>query len=136
VRQGKPGVRGRTDYQVIAAGKRLLKDGWRALIEDGSSSWLCWGGDRRLAPDFLRQSADMKEASLVAVESISDPGNCPLCLGGTAIYDPQSRIGNEFTCRKIQRGYPLAKAKCVVRRLTLKVNPGSRILAITSLCGA
>ena len=28
VRQGKPGVRGRTDYQTTAAGRKFLKDGW------------------------------------------------------------------------------------------------------------
>ena len=27
-RRGKPGARGRTDYKVTAAAKRLLKDGW------------------------------------------------------------------------------------------------------------
>ena len=37
VHQGKPGARGRTDHQVTAAGKRLLKEGWLALIEEGPS---------------------------------------------------------------------------------------------------
>jgi DNA-binding PadR family transcriptional regulator len=85
VRHGKPGARGRTDYQVTVAGRRLLKDGWRALIEDGPSGDVdsdlrvallaIWaGGDRRLAADFLRQSGDKKMESVTAAEPIGDPG--------------------------------------------------------------
>jgi DNA-binding PadR family transcriptional regulator len=88
VRQGKPGARGRTDHQVTAAGKRLLKDGWRALIEEGPSGdvdsdlrvallALLGGGDRRLAAAFLRQSADKKMELVVAAEPISNPGALP-----------------------------------------------------------
>src|ERR1019366_7723728 len=71
VRQGKPGARGRTDYKVSAAGKRLLRDAWLPLVEAGPSGDLdsdlrvallaIWGsGDRRLAAEFLRQSADKR----------------------------------------------------------------------------
>ena len=88
VRQGKPGARGRTEYQATVAGKRLLKGGWLALIENGPSGdvdsdlrvallALLGGGDRRLAADFLRQSADMKVASVAAVEPMGDPGTLP-----------------------------------------------------------
>jgi DNA-binding PadR family transcriptional regulator len=88
VRQGKTGPRGRTDYMVTAAGKRLLKDGWLALIEAGPSGdvdsdlrvallALLRGGNRRLAADFLRQSADMKVESAAAVKSIDNPGKLP-----------------------------------------------------------
>ena len=83
VRQGKPGARGRTDYKVSAAGKKLLRDGWLPLIEAGPSGDLdsdlrvallaIWGsGDRRLASDFLRQSGDMKMESVTAAELTSD----------------------------------------------------------------
>ena len=79
VRQGKPGARGRTDYKVSAVGKRLLRDGWLPLIGAGPSGDLdsdlrvallaIWGsGDRRLAADFLRQSADKKTESIAAAE--------------------------------------------------------------------
>jgi DNA-binding PadR family transcriptional regulator len=37
VRQGKPGSRGRTDRRITPAGKKLLKIGWKSLIEDGPS---------------------------------------------------------------------------------------------------
>ena len=35
------------------------------------------GGGRRQAADFLRQSADMKVASVAAVEPMDNPGNLP-----------------------------------------------------------
>ena len=88
VRQGKPGPRGRTDYMVTATGKRLLKHGWLAMIMDGPSGdvdsdlrvallalWV--GGDRRLAADFLRLSADKKMELAGAPEPTVDPGNLP-----------------------------------------------------------
>src|ERR1017187_423349 len=79
VRRSKPGARGRTDYKMSAAGKRLLRDGWLPLVEAGPSGDLdsdlrvallaIWGsGDRRLAADFLRQSADKKMESIAGVE--------------------------------------------------------------------
>jgi len=70
VRHGKPGSRGRTDYQVTAAGKRLLKGGWLPLIEEGPSGDVdsdlrvallaLWGGRGtsagcRLPPPIRRQ---------------------------------------------------------------------------------
>ncbi len=88
VRPGKPGPRGRTDYQVTATGKRLLKDGWLAMIMDGPSGdvdsdlrvallalWV--GGDRRLSADFLRQSADKKMELAGGAEPTGNPGNLP-----------------------------------------------------------
>jgi DNA-binding PadR family transcriptional regulator len=85
VRQGKTGTRGRTDYQVTAAGKRLLKDGWLTLIEAGPIGdidsdlrvallALLGGGDRRLAADFLRQSADKKMEAAATAEPIGNRG--------------------------------------------------------------
>ena len=89
VRQGKPGARGRTDYQATAAGKRLLKDGWLALIEEGPSGdidsdlrvallALLGGGDRRVAADFLRQSADKKMELVAAAKPMGNPAGLPL----------------------------------------------------------
>ena len=85
VRQGRPGARGRTDYKVNAVGKRLLRDGWLPLIATGPSGDLdsdlrvallaIWGGgDRRLAADFLRQSADKKAESIATTELTGNPG--------------------------------------------------------------
>jgi DNA-binding PadR family transcriptional regulator len=75
VRQGKPGTRGRTDYKATAAAKKLLRDGWLPLIDEGPSGDLdsdlrvallaIWGsGDRRLAADYLSRSADKKMESI------------------------------------------------------------------------
>jgi DNA-binding PadR family transcriptional regulator len=88
VRHGKPGSRGRTDYQVTAAGKGLLKHGWFGLIEDGPTGdvdsdlrvallALLGGGERRLAGDFLRQSADRKTESVSAAEPMGNSGDLP-----------------------------------------------------------
>jgi len=83
VRQGRPGARGRTDYTVSAAGKKLLRDGWLPLIEAGPSGDLdsdlrvallaIWGsGDRRLAAAFLRRSADKRMESIATTERTGD----------------------------------------------------------------
>ena len=86
VRMGKPGPRGRTDYRITPAGKKLLKSGWRDLIEYGPSGdldadlrvallalWL--GKGRRLAADFLEKSAAKKQASLQTLKESSEPGS-------------------------------------------------------------
>jgi len=85
VRQGKPGARGRTDYKVSAVGKRLLRDGWLPLIEAGPSGDLdsdlrvallaiCGSEARRLAADFLSQSADKKMGSIAGSELTGSSG--------------------------------------------------------------
>jgi hypothetical protein len=61
-------------------------NGWLALIEDGPSGdvdsdlrvallALLGGGERRLAADFLRQSADRKMESVAASEPTGNPGD-------------------------------------------------------------
>jgi DNA-binding PadR family transcriptional regulator len=88
VLQGKPGVRGRTDYRVTAEGQRHLKNGWKELIEDGPSGdldadlrvallavWL--GGDRKLGADFLRQSARKRLKTITTVEELDDSTSLP-----------------------------------------------------------
>ncbi len=86
VRQGKPGARGRTDYKVTAAGKKLLRDGWLPLIAAGPSGDLdsdlrvallaIWGGgERGIAAEFLRESSHKKMALQANAETASDKGN-------------------------------------------------------------
>jgi DNA-binding PadR family transcriptional regulator len=83
VRQGKPGVRGRTDYKVTAAGSKALKAGWPPLLEAGPSGDIdsdlrvallaLWGGgDRGIAAGFLQESANKKIET--DAEPASDPG--------------------------------------------------------------
>ena len=86
VRQGKPGPRGRTDHRITSVGKKLLKTGWRDLIEDGPSGDLdadlrvallaLWvGKDRHLAADFPKQYAARKRASIEALKESSEPSS-------------------------------------------------------------
>ena len=86
VRQGKPGSRGRTDHRITPAGKKLLKTGWRDLIEDGPSGDLdadlriallaLWvGKDWHLASGFLKQSAGRKRASIEALKESGEPSS-------------------------------------------------------------
>lgn len=66
VRQGKPGARGRTDHWITSAGKKLLKTGWRELIENGPSGDLeadlrgsrCWHCGSVESPAWLQTSWD------------------------------------------------------------------------------
>ena len=37
IRQGKPGLRGRTECRITAAGRKQLKSGWQTLIDEGPS---------------------------------------------------------------------------------------------------
>jgi len=89
VRQEKPGLRGRTDHRITATGKKLLKSGWRELLDDGPSGDLdadlrvallaLWtGGERRLAAEFLRQSADKKLESIETLERNAHPEDLAL----------------------------------------------------------
>jgi DNA-binding MarR family transcriptional regulator len=79
IRQGKPGLRGRTVYRATAAGRKALNVGWRRLIEGGPSGDLdadlrvallaLWvGDDRRSAAEFLSQSANGKIENLTSIE--------------------------------------------------------------------
>jgi DNA-binding PadR family transcriptional regulator len=85
VRQGKPGTRGRTDYKVTAAGRKVLKAGWLPLVEAGPSGdidsdlrvallAILGGGDSRVAVDFLRESAYKKMEVQAAAEPTSNLG--------------------------------------------------------------
>jgi predicted transcriptional regulator len=132
VRQGKPGARGRTDYKIASAGKKLLKSAWRALIDDGPSGDLdadlrvamlaLWaGGERSLAIDFLRQSADKKVAAMetVAEDSTSD-ADAPL-----AIWYSRLRSAAAKSLLKGESVAVLAMAEHLPRNLSRK--PAQRI---------
>jgi DNA-binding PadR family transcriptional regulator len=105
VRQGKAGARGRTDYKITADGRKLLKTGWRTLLDDGPSGDLdadlrvallvLWaGGERRLATDFLRQSANKKLALLEQRDESDGSGSSsPLAHWYTSL---RSKSGTEI----------------------------------------
>ncbi len=79
VRQGKQGLRGRTDYKVTVLGKKALNSGWRTMIQEGPSGDLdsdlrvallaiSVGANRPVAAEFLRQSSDTKIEALAIVD--------------------------------------------------------------------
>jgi DNA-binding PadR family transcriptional regulator len=71
IERAEPGVRRRADHHVTREGRKILKDGWRELIEEGPSGDLDAdirvallairaGATRRVATEFLRQSQSKK----------------------------------------------------------------------------
>ncbi len=102
VLQGKPGARKRTDYKVSATGKKLLRGGWLPLIEAGPSGdidsdlrvallAIMGSGDRRLAANFLRQSAGKKMESIDATELTSD-ATAPLARWYTDLRSATAKV--------------------------------------------
>ncbi len=80
VEQTEPGVRGRADHRITREGRKILKTGWSELLDAGPSGDLdadlrvallsLWaGGERRLAADFLRQSAASRAAAVKLTEA-------------------------------------------------------------------
>ncbi len=126
VRQGKPSVRGRTDHRVTPAGKKFLKNGWRILIEDGPSGDLdadlrvallaLWvGGQRSLALDFLRQSANQRLELIKASEgSLSD--------SASVLADWYSRLRSESAkaLQQAESDAAFALAEALSRKLSAK----------------
>ncbi len=78
VRPKKAGSRGRTAHQITLPGRKMLKTGWRALVDAEPTGdldadlrvallALAVGRDRRGAVEYLRRSAN-KKASLTRLE--------------------------------------------------------------------
>lgn len=127
VRQGKPGPRGRTDHRITPAGKKLLKAGWRGLIEDGPSGdldadlriallALFVGGERRLAKEFLDQSAAKKLSAVEALEENFE------CASGSLLADWYTRLRSNpgKAILKAESAAALAMAQSLPRKLSLK----------------
>jgi DNA-binding PadR family transcriptional regulator len=71
VRRGKPGPRGRTEYEITAGGHRFLKGGWRPLLASPppadveailriASLAILSGAKQITVADYLRKSAHAK----------------------------------------------------------------------------
>jgi len=132
-RQGKPGPRGRTAHRTTSAGKNLLKSGWRELLDDGPSGDLdadlrvalltLWaGGERRLAVDFLRQSADKKAESIeVVAEDSSSEGSAPL-----ATWYGRLRSASAKALMRGESAAALAMAENLPSNLSRKRGQGNR----------
>jgi DNA-binding PadR family transcriptional regulator len=127
VRQGESGPRGRTDHRITPAGKKLLKTGWRDLIEDGPSGdldadlrvallALSVGGKRRLAREFLEKSAAKKLAALEALEESAE------CASGSLLADWYTRLrsGPTKAVLKAESNAAIAMAEDLPRKLAAK----------------
>jgi DNA-binding PadR family transcriptional regulator len=73
VRRGKPGLRGRTEFEISVAGHRYLQAGWRPLLESpvsgdietilrAASLAVFSGADRKVVTAYLKSAADAKAA--------------------------------------------------------------------------
>lgn len=123
VRQCKPGSRGRTDHRITPAGKKLLKTTWQDLIEDGPSGdldadlriallALSVGGNRRLAKEFLEQSAAKKVAAFEALEDTE-------CASGSLLADWYTRLrsGPTKAVLKAESAAAIAMAEALPRKI-------------------
>ncbi len=131
VRQGRPGVRGRTDYKVTAAGKKILKAGWQPLVDAGPSGdidadlrvallAIRGGSDRRLAVDFLRQSGDKKMESIAMIELASD------AIAPLARWYADLRSETAKAVLKAESEAVRGMANSLPRNLSGKRNPNKR----------
>jgi DNA-binding PadR family transcriptional regulator len=84
----KPGPYGRTCHRPTSAGRKILKAGWRQLIEAGPTGdldadlrvallALFVGRNRAAASDFLRRSAARTLQSVRGREGAESPGTLP-----------------------------------------------------------
>lgn len=129
--QGKPGPRGRTGHKITNEGRKYLKNNWRALIDDGPSGDLdadlrvallaLWvGGDRQLAVDFLRQSADHKLELASAVTGRDESALLP----PLALWYRKLRSAAAESLAKGESVAALAMAKALLKRPARKQKQG------------
>lgn len=124
VRQGKPGSRGRTEHRITPAGKKLLKIGWKSLIEEGPSGDLdsdlrvallaLASGRRRVAKDFLERSAARKLESISGFEGPDESDSLP----PLAFWYRELRSASARMMLKGGSAAALAMAEALPRKLT------------------
>jgi hypothetical protein len=129
--QGEPGSRGRTEYKIAPLGRKHLRSGWRELIVQGPSGDLdadlrvallaLWvGGDRRLASDFLHQSAAQRLESIGRFEEPDEPASVP----PIAAWYRKLRSASSVALLKGESAAALAMAKAMLRNTSGKRKPG------------
>lgn len=124
IRRATTGPRGRTDYRITPAGKKLLKTGWRDLLEDGPSGDLdadlrvallaLTGGEHRLARDFLKRSATRKLDSIATVEEPANPDSMP----SIAYWYRELRSASTKELLKSTAATALGMAESLPRKIT------------------
>jgi DNA-binding PadR family transcriptional regulator len=129
--QEKPGPRGRTDHKITAEGRRYLKSNWQALIDDGPRGDLdadlrvallaLWvGGDRRLAANFLRQSADHRLESADKLKEPTESASLP----PLALWYRKMRSMSAQALIKGESAAAVAMAKALPRKPSVKRKQG------------
>ena len=124
---GKSGPRGRTDHRITREGRRYLRNGWQALIDEGPGGdldadlrvallALFVGGDRRLATDFLLESATRKLESIRTMGGISESDSLP----PLALWYRRLRSTYAEALVKRESAAAIAMAKALPRRPSSK----------------
>lgn len=133
VRQGKSGVRRRTNHSITPAGRKFLKSGWRILIEDGPSGDLdadlrvallaMWaGGKRQLATDFLQQSALKKLESIESMEAGAENSS----VSSVADWYARLRLASAKTLLQAESAAAFKLAEALPPRLPAKATRTKR----------
>ena len=89
VRRGKPGPRGRTEFELTAAGRRYLQTGWQTLLEApvsgdietilrAASLAVLSGADRKIVSAYLKGAAKEKAADSKSRKAESKESKPPL----------------------------------------------------------
>jgi DNA-binding PadR family transcriptional regulator len=125
VQQAKPGVRGRSDHRITREGRKLLKTGWNELLDAGPSGNLdadlrvallsLWaGGERRLAADFLRQSA----ASRAEAVKLTEEDDAPNSSAPLATWYARLRSSAAKVLLRGESAAAMAMAEALPRKLS------------------
>lgn len=125
---GKSGPRGRTDHKITREGRAFLRSGWQTLIDEGPSGdfdadlrvallALFVGGDRRLAADFLLESATRKLESIRTTGGIGESDSLP----PLALWYRRLRSTGAEALIKRESAAAIAMAKALPRK-----HPGKR----------
>ena len=121
--QAKPGPRGRTEHRITGEGRRVLKSGWRELVEAGPSGDLdadlrvallaLWvGGDRRMAANFLKALAAGK---LESIRSMKEPDHS-VSLPALAIWYDSLRSASAKVLLRAESAAAIAMARSLPRQ--------------------
>ncbi len=133
VRQGEPGLRGRTEYKLTARGMRALKNGWRTLIEAGPSGDLdsdlrvallaiAVGANRSVAAEFLRQSSITKIEAMTTLDQREESTKIP----PLAHWYSALRLAAMKTLLEAESAAARSMAESLPRALSAKSKRGRR----------
>ena len=122
VLKSKPGIRGRTEHRITAAGRRCLKSGWRELIEGGPTGdldadlraallALFVGGDRAAASNFLLGAAALTSPASAEDGNAGDSSSAP----PLALWYRKMRASSARALRAAESSAALSMSKSLPR---------------------